>query len=518
MDLEQLNYHYDRLFDELRKHSEHLDNPRDILLHRFSMEVFSHLCTILLAYDQSAQIAVFLQKYLADVWKTINGSMLAYTATINTEVTRMLLYVAEFVVDSLNTEHTPLTLLQVLMPSVNLTPIDQRFPDLKQISSIADAFRVLQTHILGTDGRYLIPIALIIDDPDKNGCYLNPYLDRDSFDDPQFIDDHQFVIVEELARINQHSVFTRNILADRSRYQDLRDQKSLSAFPGVSPIIELQLAKQHLTESKQALSYVLDQHYHQTANHDSIDNYDLPYNGADFLEITQGILKRYKYQLDLRTLEDLRVFHLLNANEIKTIMSAQNISQLLIVLKSVGNLISFTNPLSADRLAALLEVTIDDAIDYFLKNPRGLACWINSLDLEQAKFVINMLLPRLTKAISLPHYHYFNMVCANLTNKQYLELIQSIILQHAKSTIKTADEIIRFATVLIIETPSQELNDTIRTKLTEIVTSGEHAATLARSAPLLQEQLYGLFPQARLINQSLQTIEPEQPKKRLLPH
>ncbi|MBP9777753.1 MAG: hypothetical protein KBD25_01060 [Rickettsiaceae bacterium] len=175
-------------------------------------------------YD-TADLAVRLQDFLKKHWNFINGTMLAYTAIPDADVTRILCATAKYLVANLaQVDRPPLGIVEVLMPTVNTYSADERFPHLapyeiptvrarrpaKWVSPVISIGQLLHTHILGHGGKLLIPILPLTMDRDIDGRLRNPYFDTLSCEE-DYIRECVYITPEQLSRMYQHSSATRTL-------------------------------------------------------------------------------------------------------------------------------------------------------------------------------------------------------------------------------------------------------------------------------------------------------------------
>ena len=174
-----------------------------------------------------------LQGFLESNWAHVNSTALSPTAIPNADITKLLCDVAEFVAAELNKTNPekPVTAIKLLMPSVTIDSIRPRLFD-DESHDIGEGYKnlpdehsleeILKTHILGREGRFLIPVKLLtelgLSAEAKN--LVNPYAPDDA------AEDLYFVTPEEYARLVAHSPLTQAVCNAHQQYHRLASDKS----------------------------------------------------------------------------------------------------------------------------------------------------------------------------------------------------------------------------------------------------------------------------------------------------
>ena len=169
-----------------------------------------------------------LQAMLENNWACINGTCLAYTALPEHPITELLCDVAEFVAQA-----TEKSAIALLMPTVYL----YHLISLKKNLDKLDLKQVLKTHILGREGKYLVPVELLVtlsydDDFTK---IINPYFDYETMEV-----DWQYLSQDELARLKTHHAITQAWFDTEREYEQLI-RKDTSLLGQLSELTRLML-------------------------------------------------------------------------------------------------------------------------------------------------------------------------------------------------------------------------------------------------------------------------------------
>lgn len=152
-------------------------------------------------------VADKLQNFLKENWTLINGSCLSYTALKDEktsslyDITELLLEVAQAILDY--RQDKSLSLLSLLMPGVCLESlIPKKYPHFTNLS-IEEAINVLKSSILGEDGFYLIPAALLLE---LNEDLPNAPLFNYYFDFEKHPSERSYLNASEMHRLTTHSL------------------------------------------------------------------------------------------------------------------------------------------------------------------------------------------------------------------------------------------------------------------------------------------------------------------------
>lgn len=182
----------------------------DRIFLQYRRQVLEKLTTILKEKKDPTEIAAELKTMLSNNWELINGNLLSYTALPNDDLTLLLADVAEFTANNL--EKKELCALELLMPTVNIEHVTM---DDSQNLNKTPLKTVLKTHILGEDGRYLIPIEQLKDLYNKEGEFqdTNWYAPFDSHDK------YTTITRDDQNRLMTHSKYTEAISTAYSDYE-----------------------------------------------------------------------------------------------------------------------------------------------------------------------------------------------------------------------------------------------------------------------------------------------------------
>jgi hypothetical protein len=171
------------------------------------------------------ELADKLNDFLSQNWSLVNGSLLSPTAIPNADITKLLCGIAQFVAETKNKDlpaESALVPIKVLMPTITIDSIRDDYPTF-DINS--DLNTILNTHILGREGLFLLPVKLLTElkaSVDKDTQKLrNPYPDQ-SKDDASIY----YVNAEEKERLIKHSPLSEALCETLKRYNVLTEDKS----------------------------------------------------------------------------------------------------------------------------------------------------------------------------------------------------------------------------------------------------------------------------------------------------
>ncbi len=144
----------------LRKQLKQLPMPE--LLRDKALMAYSSIITskIEAAIDIKA-----LKQCLSFNWSLVNGTTLSPTAIPHAPITQLLCDIAAGVADEMNKESPDINIsaIELLMPTIasSIRPNhhDQPYPNLPDMPLI----EVLKTHVLGREGKFLLPIKLLLE-------------------------------------------------------------------------------------------------------------------------------------------------------------------------------------------------------------------------------------------------------------------------------------------------------------------------------------------------------------------
>ncbi len=173
---------------------------RDEVLRVYQQKALSVLDDIL--QGSKDNITDKLENFLKKNWELVQGNLLCYTARPRDELTNLLIAIAALV-----TKEKNLIPIKVLMPSIGLEAGYNDYTDFDKDTHIS---RVLQTHVLGDNAGYLIPVKMvteiILNDEYDNKRMANPYYDL------------AFINAQEMQRLRAHSVLTEAVFATKDAY------------------------------------------------------------------------------------------------------------------------------------------------------------------------------------------------------------------------------------------------------------------------------------------------------------
>jgi len=187
---------------------------RDKALMAYNHRMLDKLESVLNKHMNNVDLAEAFQELLTKNWELINDSALCYTALPTHDITLLLCDVAQFVANE-----KKLNPIEVLIPGLTVESCRDAYPDLDANANIKS---LLQTHILGNKGAYLLPIRLITElDLSENAIKLgNPYFDAFKPVGNGLVD------AAEYKRLGAHSMLTQAVYATRQEYKTLSSDTS----------------------------------------------------------------------------------------------------------------------------------------------------------------------------------------------------------------------------------------------------------------------------------------------------
>ncbi|WP_019216997.1 hypothetical protein [Legionella tunisiensis] len=167
-----------------------------------------------------------LKSFLADNWEMVNGTALCYTAHPDSDLTFILSAIAKLVWDNkavwMN-EGESWCVLKLLMPTLSTDSLDGTgsYPSLHEVN---DVLQVLNTHILGREGKYLIPVKKLNELAGTSTTgWVNPYYDYKCHSEEMVS-----ISAEEYQRLIRHSDYTEALFNAHNQYEiSLNEQGSL---------------------------------------------------------------------------------------------------------------------------------------------------------------------------------------------------------------------------------------------------------------------------------------------------
>lgn len=162
-----------------------------------------------------------LKEFLAENWEKISNNCLCYTAHPDDALTVLICKIAVNVAGIL--EENP---LMILMPGISVEHISDLTQNLEPKNSYA-LLKILKTHVLGKEGRYLIPV-LLLTKLEINGfvrygngdkVYAIEAMPHPYFNSETMTTEMQFISIDEMKRLMNHSDQTRSIGSLMVEYQ-----------------------------------------------------------------------------------------------------------------------------------------------------------------------------------------------------------------------------------------------------------------------------------------------------------
>ncbi len=190
---------------DLLPQSEDLSDTqfKDAILLKYTWHVINSVKGIL-TQDNASRIEN-LKHFLKTNWELVKGSLLAYTALPMHPVTELLCDIAKYVAE---TEEP--AAIHFLMPGIACDSLNlKKYGNLDEM----DLTEVLQTHVLGKDSSYLIPISILAKEEINLAKIFNPYFDLDIH-----AKNSEYLSREELKRLSEHSSETTALYALREDY------------------------------------------------------------------------------------------------------------------------------------------------------------------------------------------------------------------------------------------------------------------------------------------------------------
>ena len=147
-------------------------------------------------------------------WNLVKGTALCYTAEPNCIETRLFVKIAEYLSQN---ERDKKSAFEYLMPGMTYDFARDGYPDLRTI----ELSIVLQTHIIGDNELYLIPIKLLaeINLSPTQGRLDNPY-----FDDMHHAMEHWKISKNEMDRLFAHSNLTEELKKAKEAVDNIANQ------------------------------------------------------------------------------------------------------------------------------------------------------------------------------------------------------------------------------------------------------------------------------------------------------
>lgn len=163
---------------------------------RYQNNVLEKIKAILQQPRDEQQLFKNLEDLLATNWQLISGTALSYTALPDDKITLLLCDIAGLLAQY-SRKNENKSVINFLMPTVAIESLSDSYPSLVEL----DIRQVLKSHVLGREGKYLIPakqLLTLITAP-KTERY-NIYYDYE-------IHDESFAVLseEEYERIIRHS-------------------------------------------------------------------------------------------------------------------------------------------------------------------------------------------------------------------------------------------------------------------------------------------------------------------------
>lgn len=220
------------LLNQLERRLNALQTDRDQFMDRIIYSYEKYLSISLAALINEVPVnqqTPAFELLLRQNWDLTNGTCLSYTALSENNATALMCDLAMLVHDA-KPQGLSKGALHFLMPTLHTESLCDRYPHLGPVQDIDtdqwsadpvdDIQTILKTHILGREGKYLIPLQLLIDD-DIDPVFNNVYYDSVHHSAAMMKLDS-----EELSRLNQHSLLTRALHESQIQLESLLKDKS----------------------------------------------------------------------------------------------------------------------------------------------------------------------------------------------------------------------------------------------------------------------------------------------------
>jgi len=193
-----------------------LQENAHLTYYRQALEKLDHIFNDNPEKDLRLTLTNSLQHFLFENWALINGTFLSYTALPKEEMTNLFITIAQWVAEEKNQylrkNECLLHPLKLMMPTISVESIRKDYDELGPDSDIST---VLQTHILGNGGLYLLPVKLVteIELSTQSTKLCNPYYDYASHPEQA-----AYLNSEEYLRLIGHSTLTQAVLDTKQDY------------------------------------------------------------------------------------------------------------------------------------------------------------------------------------------------------------------------------------------------------------------------------------------------------------
>ena len=198
---------------------------RDRVLVEFFKQTLSQLKRILRKWSEGeGSLAEPFERFFRHYWTLANGTSLSPTSIPKADITRLFCEIADIVVHEKNmylaTRSAPSMAIQLLMPTISIESFHDGYPNL---CSTGNLQTVLETHVLGFNGLYLLPVKLLteLNLSAESTRLPNPYYDY-KLHPPE----SAFVNHEEYERLVGHSSLTRALSDAKNDYDRLTSDTS----------------------------------------------------------------------------------------------------------------------------------------------------------------------------------------------------------------------------------------------------------------------------------------------------
>ena len=164
-----------------------------------------------------------LQNLLAENWQFMNINCLNYTAIPNHDISKLCCNLSASLSELLQAQGIKVSPLELLMPGIETESCHDDYPTFTPTTG-EDLQQIIATHILGTTGKYLIPVQSLVDaDFEEPTNWPSPYYNYSKPENYQYVgqDKEGFISAEERERLDKHSPETQALRSAWDQYKKL---------------------------------------------------------------------------------------------------------------------------------------------------------------------------------------------------------------------------------------------------------------------------------------------------------
>ena len=164
-----------------------------------------------------------LQNLLAENWQFMNINCLNYTAIPNHGISKLCCNLSASLSELLQAQGIKVSPLELLMPGIETESCHDDYPTFTPTTG-EDLQQIIATHILGSTGKYLIPVQSLVDaDFEEPTNWPSPYYNYSKPENYQYVgqDKEGFISAEERERLHKHSPETQALRSAWDQYKKL---------------------------------------------------------------------------------------------------------------------------------------------------------------------------------------------------------------------------------------------------------------------------------------------------------